>query len=197
MPLRVPPPPPEGLEIISATLSGLLSTPRLAARVLSERVDDRTVPNLEVAVPHRVYFVGFDDVLQGRILSATQPVGWRYLLLDGDTARAAVEIIVNEDGNVEGFSHVDEGPFVESMVAGVMFAEEFESSREGDYELRLLSIPSLYLIALWLHGADNLLVPLAPTPGGLNTQHAYTEEEILSSLSDLVQRRTSTADPMP
>lgn len=197
MPLHVPPPPPEGLEVISATLSGLLSTPRLAARVLSEGVDDRTAPNLAVAVPHLVYFVGFNDVVEGRVLSAARPTGWRYLLLDGDTARAAVEITVNDDGSVEGFSHVDEGPFVESMVAGVTFAEEFEASRGGDYELRLLSVPSLYLIALWLHGADDLLVPLAPTPGGLDTQHAYTEEEILSSLSDLIQRRAGTADPMP
>ena len=51
--------------------------------------------------------------------------------------------------------------------------------------------------ALWLHGVDDLLVPLAPTPGGLDPRHAYTEEEILSSLSDLIQRRASTADPMP
>jgi hypothetical protein len=174
-----------------------LSTPRLAARVLSEAVDARTAPNLAVAVPHRVYFVGFDDVVAGRVFSAAQPTGWRYLLLDGDTARAAVEIIVNDDGAVEGFSHVDEGPFVESMVAGMTFAEEFEASRRADYELRLLSVPSLYLVALWLHGDDDVLVPLAPTPGGLDTQHAYTEEEILSSLSDLIERRKGIADPMP
>ena len=197
MPLRVPPPPPEGLEVISATLSGLLSTPRLAARVLSEAANARTAPNLAVAVPHQVYFVGFDDVVEGRVLSASQPTGWRYLLLDGNTARAAVEIIANDDGAVEGFSHVDEGPFVKSMVEGLTFAEEFEASRGGDYELRMVSIPSLYLIALWLHGADDVLVPLAPTPGGLDTQHAYTEEEILSSLSDLIERRKVIADPMP
>lgn len=197
MPLRVPTPPTEGMEIINAALSGLLSTPRLAAGVLSEGVASRSLLNLSATAPHLTYFVGLHDVVQGRVLSAARPTGWRYLLLDGETARAAVEVTVNDDGAVEEFSHVDEGPFVESMVTGVMFAEEFEANRRGEYELRLLSVPSIYLIAIWLHGADDWLVPLDPVPGGLDTQTAYTEEEMFSSLSDLIHRRASAADPAP
>jgi hypothetical protein len=193
MPLRLPPPPPNGLEIINEALVGLFSTPSHAARALSVEAG----PRLEAAAPHLVYFVGLDEVAQGRILSAARPTSWRYILLEGDMAHAAAELAVDESGKVEGFSHFDEGPFVESTIAGVAFAEQEETNRGGAYELRLLSVPSLYLVALWLHGAHDLLVPLAPAPGGLEPEHAYTEEQIFSALLELIERRTSLDDLMP
>jgi hypothetical protein len=144
-----------------------------------------------------VYFVGLDDVAQGRILSAARPTSWRYILINGDRAQAAAELSIDDDVEVEGFSHVDGGPFVESMLAGVAFAEEVEASRGVDYELRLLSVPSLYLVALWLHGAHDLLVPLAPAPGGLEPERAYTEEQMFPALLELIQRRTSLDESLP
>lgn len=193
MPLRLPPPPPDGLEIISAALVGLLSTPSPAARALS--VDAGS--SLAVAAPHLVYFVGLDEVAQGRIFSAARPTSWRYILLEGDMAHAAAELAIDDSGKVEGFSHVDEGPFVESTIISVAFAEQVEANQGGDYELRLISVPSLYLVALWLHGAHDLLVPLAPAPGGLEPERAYTEEQTFSALLELIQRRTSLDDLMP
>jgi hypothetical protein len=195
MPLRLPPPPPEGPEIISTVLRGLLSTRSPAARALSGVVEEG--PGLTAAAPHLVYFVGLDDVARGEVLSAARPTSWRYILLEGDRVHAAAELSLDDYGGVEGFSHVDAGPFVESMVAGVSFAEWVEADRGGDYEMRLLSVPSLYLVALWLHGAHDLLVPLAPAPGGLDPKRAYTEEEMFSALGELIARRTSLDDPMP
>lgn len=197
MPLRLPPPPPDGLEIIRAALEGLLSTPSPTARALSVGTEEDAGSGLATAAPHLVYFVGLDDMAQGRILSAARPTSWRYILLDGDRAHAAAELAINDDGEVEGFSHVDGGTFVESTVVGVAFAERLEASRGGDYELRLLSVPSLYLVALWLHGTDDLLVPLAPAPGGLESERSYTEEQMFSALMELIERRTGLDDLMP
>jgi hypothetical protein len=98
---------------------------------------------------------------------------------------------------VEGFSHVDRGPFLEGLVAGVAFAERLEADQGGDFELRLLSAPSLCLVALWLHGESDLFVPLDPAPGGLDPERAYTEEQMFSSLRELTELRTSLNDPMP
>lgn len=197
MPLRLPTPPSNGLEIIREAIAGLLSTPTTPARTLSADTDEDASQSLAAAAPHLVYFVGLDDVAQGSILSAARPTSWRYILLKGESARAAAELTINDEGEVEGFSHVDEGPFVESTISGVEFAEQLEASGGNDYELRLLSIPSLYLIALWLHGSQDMLVPLTPAPGGLEPERAYTEEQIFSALMELIERRANLEDPLP
>jgi hypothetical protein len=145
-----------------------------------------------------VYFVGLDDVSQGRLIAPARPTAWRYVLLDGDEVRAAAQLIVGDDGEVAGFSHVERGPFVQSTVAAIALAERIEAAQGGDYELRLLSVPSLYLVALWMHGmSGDLLVPLDPAPGSVETEGVYTEEQIFSALLELIERRAGTDDPMP
>jgi hypothetical protein len=197
MPLRLPPPPSRGLEIVTAALESLLSTQSPAARALAISPEDDAGTRLSAVAPHLVYFVGLDDVAQGRMLSAARPTSWRYILLKGDNAYAAAEVTIDEDGKVGDFSYVDRGPFAENIVAAVELAEITETARGGDYELRLLSVPALYLVALWLHGTDDLILPLAPTPGGLEAERVYTEEQVLSELEELIERRTDVDDPMP
>lgn len=189
MPLRLPPPPPTGLEVITAALEGLLSTQGPAARALSIGREDDAGTGLAAVAPHLVYFAGLEDVAQGRMLSAARPTSWRYILVRGDNAYAAAEVTVAEDGQLGGFSHVDRGPFALNIVAAVELAEITETARGGDYEMRLLSVPSLYLVALWLHGTEDLLLPLEPAPGDLETERVYTEEQIFSELSELIERR--------
>jgi len=196
MPLRLPPPPPAGLEIVTAGLNRFLSTQSSAARALSVGSEEDAYSSLAAAVPHLVYFVGLDDVAQSRMLSAARPTSWRYILLKGDYAYAAAEVTINEDGELGGFSHVDRGPFAENIVAAVELAEITDTARGGDYELRLLSVPALYLVALWLHGADDLILPLAPAPGALEAERVYTEDQIFTELAELIERRTHVDDPM-
>jgi hypothetical protein len=197
MPLRLPPPPPEGMEIINAALEGLISTSVPAARAMSAVVEGGTGLGLTATAPLLVYFLGLDDLARGRGVSAAWPTSWRYILLEGDRPHAAAEVAISDYGVVEGFSHLDKGPFVESLVAGVAFAERLEADQGGDFEARLLSAPSLYLVALWLHGESDLFVPLDPAPDGLDPERAYTEEQLFSSLRELIELRTNFKDPIP
>lgn len=197
MPLRLPTPPPTGLEIVRTALEGLMSTPSLSALALSVGTGDEASKGLEATAPHLVYFIGLDDIAEGRFLSAAKAKNWRYILLEGNTALAAAELTINDSGEVGGFGNVDRGPFVESTSVATALAEGLESVQDRDYELRLLSVPSLYLVALWLHGENNLLLPLAPAPGGLDSAQPYTEEQLFGAVRELIERRTSFADVMP
>ena len=66
------------------------------------------------------------------------------------------------------------------------------------YHPRLLSIPGLYRLALWLHGdcaadagtgrlaATDLLVPLAPAPPGIAAHRPHQAAELLPVLTHRV-----------
>ena len=184
-------------KFLRTALEGLLATPSPAALALSARSEDDSSPGLAAAAPHLVYCLGLDDVVEGRFLAAAKATNWRYILLEGNNAPAAAGLAINDEGEVGGFAYVDRGPFVESTGVATALAEGLESVQERDYELRLLSVPSLYLVALWLHGEDNLLLPLAPAPGGLESLQPYTEEQLFAALQELIERRTSFVDLMP
>jgi hypothetical protein len=196
MPLHVRNPPQRASEILNEGLESLLSTPNSSLRTWHEAGDPHAT-QLDAASPHLVYFVGLNDLVEGRILSAAQPTSWRYILLDQENVHAAAEVAIDAAGEVVGFSHLDRGPFVESTIAGIDFAERLEASLGVDYELRLLSAPSVYFVGLWLHGADDLLVPLAPAPRGLEPEHAYTEDEMVIALTELIEQRKINQDPIP
>jgi hypothetical protein len=197
MPLRLQTPPARALELLREGLESLLSTPASAGHLRSAAIDPERASALEVAAPHVVYFVDFYNLAERRIFAAARPVSWRYLLVDGNDVTSAVDLTIDHAGEIGWFSHVDSGPFVQSTVTGVEFAENFEAEGGVEFELRAISIPSVYLVALWLHGADDLLVPLAPAPAGLETERTYTEEEIISALAELIRQRGSSEDPFP
>jgi hypothetical protein len=128
--------------------------------------------------------------------------GWRFLLhapagsgRDGAPSPAvgAAEAVLTADG--WAFAHWCEGPYVHSAERGVREAEALP----GDFQPRLLSLPQLYMLTLWLHrdpGADpalgapgpaDLLIPLAPAPPGI----AADAPRRVDALLPLLARRTS------
>ena len=197
MPLRLSTPPARGMEVLREGLESLLSTPASAGHLRRAAIAKERVTALETAAPHVVYFVNFESLAAGRIFADARPISWRYLLIDGNDVQSAVDVTIDDAGEIGWFSHVDSGPFVQSMVQGLEFAENLEAELGVEFELRAISIPSVYLVALWLHGAEDLLVPLSPTPNGLEAEGSYTEEEIVSALADLIRQRGDAEDPLP
>ena len=196
MPLRVRTPPAQATELLRRGLESLFST-RPSDDSIRSTMDAAAVSNLEFAAPHPVYFVGFENLLAGTIISTAKVTGWRYLLLNGESVRFFAELGTNDPEDAGWFSHVDSGPIVKGTVDALEFAEGLEAELGREYEIRLLSIPSVSLLAIWLHDMDDLFVPLAPAPAELKTTHAYTEEQLLTALSYLVLKRADLADPLP
>jgi hypothetical protein len=185
MSLTVPPPPPQGLEIVRDAVGGLTNQPDTVFHALR----DTNPEELTVAVPHPVYVMGLESIATGAPLSTATLVGWRYLLLGDDRSLAAAEVNTdNAEERVE-FSHVNQGPFVESTIAGIAFAEGLDEVRETDFELRLLKIPALYVVSLWLQGNRDILIPLAPSRYDLVPNTPYPEEEFLEILRGPAQDR--------
>ncbi len=116
--------------------------------------------------------------------------GWRFHLAAEGRVVAAAEARITPDG--WAFSHFSEGPYVASTQRALRQAE----SLTARVQPRLLSVPELYMVTLWLRtdpGAApesgavdpaDLLVPLAPAPPGISAHRAHRAGDLLPALRD-------------
>ncbi|MEU1267983.1 hypothetical protein [Streptomyces sp. NPDC005799] len=184
MPLHVPPAPAPALRTVLTAL-GSPTAVREARTPSLLRAQGPATP--ELPLPVHV----LDQPAQDGT-SVTRLAGWRFLIRCGDRAVAAAETMLTADG--WAFSHFFEGPYIASTERALRQAETMKQS----YQPRLLSVPSLYMLTLWLHGdctADastghpaptDLLVPLAPAPPGIAAHRPLRVAELLPVLSHRV-----------
>ncbi|MCF2527562.1 hypothetical protein [Yinghuangia soli] len=140
-----------------------------------------------------MFEVDLADLAAGRGVEAARPVGWRWLVHDGGHTVGAVEVADTGHGPVARFT---EGPFTTCTDAAVATVRSLPQIERGYYELRLLHIPGLYTVALWLAdliGWQDLLVPLAPAPPGVQPLRAYPADELAGALGARGRRLLAAA----
>ncbi|MFE5487591.1 hypothetical protein [Streptomyces sp. NPDC056527] len=130
-----------------------------------------------------------DQVVPSGQAPRTRLVGWRFLIRGTDRAVAAADTMLTPDG--WSFSHFFEGPYVTATERALLQAETLPTT----YQPRLLSVPELYMLTLWLHGdteADgasaspapaDLLIPLAPAPPGIASHRPHRVADLLPVLT--------------
>ncbi|MFC8126739.1 hypothetical protein [Streptomyces sp. NPDC057302] len=181
MPLQVPPAPAPALRSVLAAL-GSPTAVREARTPSLRAAQGPTSPELPLPV----------HVLDRITPSGTSPTrlaGWRFLIRSGERAVAAADTMLTPDGWT--FSHFFEGPYIASTERALRHAEAMPMP----YQPRLLSVPELYMLTLWLHGdctADgagghlapsDILVPLAPAPPGIAAHRPHRASELLKVLT--------------
>ena len=190
MTLRVVPATAESVELVGSQVAELAGRTVFRDRALT-RADPAA---LAVAVPHDVYLIGLGDLAGGASLDAATVVGRRFLVMDGDRPIAAAELADQERGT--GFQ-LNEGPYVEATAAAIEHAESDPDLADDDYEVRLLRIPALYFMGLWLKSEQpdaDVVIPLDPAPAPLEAGRKYTAAGILSALAGLASVRSALDD---
>ncbi|PJE97838.1 hypothetical protein CUT44_08990 [Streptomyces carminius] len=183
MPLRVHPAPAPALRSVHAALGSLTGPGGALSRSGPSAGTGAVRPELPLPL----------HVLRGITSSsgppATRLAGWRFLLCDTHGPLGAAEAKPTADG--WAFSHFCEGPFVASTEKALRLAEALPTT----YQPRLLSVPELYMLTLWLHSdteadaADgtpapaDLLVPLAPAPPGIAAHRPQRVDGLLPLMS--------------
>ncbi len=177
---------------------------RLAAH-LTELLREGSLPSgmpakmhlerLSHSEPHPVFYVPLDALAGGKLLDAATQASWRYLLVQDDAPIAEAELSAGRKGargagaKALEFLGLTQGPFAGATVDALAAAERLPQVAAADYELRLLKIPAVYLVALWLHGAkDDILMPMGDPPGGLKRNKAYTEAGVMRALRGMVEQ---------
>lgn len=149
---------------------------------------------LSLAVPHDVYFLGLSDLAEGASLDSAALVGQRVLVMDGEQAIASAELATDDRGS--GF-HSNEGPYVEATAEAIARADEDPELADGDYEVRLLRIPGLYFMGIWLkheRGGTDVVIPLEPAPSPFEARRKYSPEELISTLREPARTRLAFDD---
>jgi hypothetical protein len=182
MPLHVPPAPAPALRSVLTALG----SPTAVHEARTPALGSFAGP-FEPELPLPVY--ALDDITTPAGPPQARLTGWRFMIRDGDRTVAAAEAMLTADG--WAFSHFSEGPYVSSAELALRQAESLPSA----YQPRLLSIPELYMVALWLHGdptadaaegglgAGDQLVPLAPAPPGIAAHRARRASDLLPVLT--------------
>jgi hypothetical protein len=181
MPLHVPPAPAPALRTVLTALSSPTAVREARTPSLLGAAGPLTPDSpLPVHVLDRVTAEG---------VTATRLAGWRFLIRSADRAVAAAETMLTPDG--WAFSRFFEGPYIASTERALRQAETVPQPCQP----RLLSVPGLYMLTLWLHGditadaatghpaAGDLLVPLAPAPPGIAAHRAYRVADLLPVLT--------------
>ncbi|APU39299.1 hypothetical protein ACFCYM_21775 [Streptomyces sp. NPDC056254] len=198
MPLHVPPAPAPALRSVLAALGSPTAvheahTPSLRA------LQGQLTAELPLPV-HVLDRLNLSDLASAGRPPRTRLVGWRFLIRSGDRHVAAADTRLTPDG--WAFSHFFEGPYVGATERALRQAEALGTG----YQPRLLSVPELYMLTLWLHGAvgadaaaglpagEDLLIPLAPAPPGIA---AYRPHPVCELLPVLTHRLTPATAPVP
>ncbi|MEU4031898.1 hypothetical protein [Streptomyces anulatus] len=182
MPLHVPPAPAPALRSVLAALGSPTAVrgPRTSAL---RSVQGPLSP--ELPLPVHV----LDRIAPARTAPLTRLAAWRFLIRSEGRAVAAADTVLTPDGWT--FSHFFEGPYLSSTELAVRQAEASATACQA----RLLSIPELYMLTLWLHGdteadpADgvlaptDVLVPLAPAPPGIAAHRPHRVADLLPVIS--------------
>jgi hypothetical protein len=191
MPLRHPQPDQPIADIVRSRLEGFSLIPDSELHALAG-----TAPaELSLEAPHEIYTLGLDQLQAATPdLAGAQATGWRFLLEQGGQAVAAAETGIDAEG-AHRFALVNSGPFVASTAAALRQAQQFAGAAGGEvFEPRLLHVPALYAMALWLHGASgtDVVLPLRPTPATVDPERRYSLEEYLAAL----RQAAATVNPV-
>jgi hypothetical protein len=167
MALRFQTPPEKAVRSIDAALDALKSTP-----IPGFGIDGA----LALAYPHVIYHLGLDDLAGGKGLDAAKPVGWGHI---------AGPLLIETKFDTHELSQLNQGPFGVGITNSIARAE----SQGGDYEVNVLRIPGIYLLALWLKGSEDALVPVAPAPQEFEADRFYRSAEFMGIAQRLAQTR--------
>lgn len=145
--------------------------------------------SLDFGGPHRVYVASVEDAVNRETLQNARPAGWRYFVLRGEKTIATAQMSEGDDERTS-FSHINYGVLAESTAHAIEVAQALPDVKKRDYELGVLEVPALYLVVLWLKSTgSNILIPLEPSPRGLQANRPYTQRELDSAVYTLAQRR--------
>lgn len=175
-------------EAIRTSLTDLAGRPNYATRELSLALGETPEPEIAVAAPHDIYNLPLSALVEPAALDSAEQVGRRCLVTSQGEPIATVEL---PDPSGEEGVVTTQGRFTKATADALGAIEGSSEVDDGDYDLRMLRVPSLYLMALWLKdrdGENDIFVPLEPAPPELEAGTHYSWDDLQALLREPAAR---------
>jgi len=198
MPIKSSQPPNQAIDALQAGATRLRSVPGTEVtepRPLS--LTRNVVQQGDAGVPHQVFHLSLDDVLAGKGVSEARATGWRFLL-GQQSAHNGTVADVHGDGVAFEFGGLHHGPQAVKMIEVLQQAERLPGVRDGDFEPRLLRVPSLYVDAIWLkerRTGQDLIIPIPPSLPPLVVGQQYSAPDFEAVLKQEAAARKPAPSP--
>jgi hypothetical protein len=181
-----------------AAAAATVPTVALGGNLEAKNTDDTTAADatqtgLQIARPYPLYTTSLTHLEHG-FLDSARLTAWQYVIIDGGSPHAVAETRCKESTVSVCYAALYGISYAEEMVRTIGEAELVPQVATADYELRILRAPSLSLLAVWLHGPTDLLLPINPTPAKLKPLVPITEVELIAALKPLAEIRKKISD---
>ena len=137
-----------------------------------------------ISKPHQVYTIDIGAIAAGQmprgLLAEVVFLCWRYLVFLDENRMAFADIVPTDSGFEYLATTV--GPAVHGTVEALRVAEALDSTERDTFELRTLAVAPIGFTALWLHSANDWLLPIIPSPLGIEPYRAYAPNELIIPL---------------
>ncbi len=171
---------------------GILSSLRGAGPAMALFTDLRglglnvTSGRIEAGEPHRVYYIPPREMLRSRSLDTARALAWRMSHMAGGMP-FSTEVDLFANPRNEQITMVNRGPYAGAPSRQI--PQLLASATEGDFELRMLRIPEIKLMAIWLHSPRlDIVVPVAPVTPPLDGAREYGIDDLLHALAPVIAR---------
>lgn len=175
-------PPAGGDQLIRNGLAALIAVPGIKR----DFFNGASATEIALSTPLPTFSVGLSDLSKG-LIAAAQPTSWRYLLSTTKPTQplgTSDLILADDKWQIGGFNS---GAVATCTAENVAYAQTTAEWRAGGVELRLLQVPALYTVLVWLHGkSDSFLVIAQPEPL-LKTRALLDETTVMSALQELAK----------
>jgi hypothetical protein len=181
MALKFQTPPEKAVRSITAALQALQAAPVPGFRIGGE-------PGIAaLRNPHVIYHLGLDDLAAGRGVEASTPVGWGQI-----AGSPGGELLAETKFDTQELSQLNQGPYAAGIANSIARAEADPRVKARDYQVGVLRIPGIYVIALWLKdvkGNDDAIVPVPPVPQELEADRFYSLAEFTNVAIGMAKKR--------
>lgn len=134
----------------------------------------------------KTYSVTIDNIRKGNLVSSVKCTGSILLGISGEYG--VQELTISEDNKVVSQNKSD-SHLGQKIMAAVKVGQELPETQEHDYEIKVLTIPSLHVFILWLHPdedfreeVEDLFIPVTDSYGRLQIDQCYKQETLLNFL---------------
>jgi hypothetical protein len=115
--------------------------------------------NLAVTRPLQAYSLTLNDIKDAQFPNAAIPNDWRYIVF-GDQALAVVEVSTDTEGK-SSFKSLDSSKMAQHILRAATIAAQRFGATQDRYEARLLEIAPIRVLAFWLHGVEDVFLPIS------------------------------------